>query len=63
VRNLQQQVYLLELETRYLRSPQSEQMDPRQQKEGNNSFQELSAQAAPLNDTLKNLKYKYVELQ
>jgi chromosome segregation ATPase len=45
-------------------------MDPRQQQQGNyqgqqygNSFQENAAQAAPLNDTLKNLKYKYVELQ
>ncbi|KAL3894475.1 MAG: hypothetical protein SGCHY_005256, partial [Lobulomycetales sp.] len=66
VRNLQQQVYLLELETRYLRSGSNGQGDQNEQSQPNslgNSFREVNAQAAPLNDTLKNLKYKYVELQ
>lgn len=46
------------------RAPQSEQMDPRNgPPQHNGSINNISAQAAPLNDTIKNLKYKYVELQ
>ncbi|KAJ3382534.1 hypothetical protein HDU92_004698 [Lobulomyces angularis] len=70
VRNLQQQIYLLELETRYLRSPQNDQMDQRQnrqnvhaQSHNGPSAMDLSSQTAPLNDSIKNLKYKYIELQ
>ncbi|KAJ3131890.1 hypothetical protein HK100_005920 [Physocladia obscura] len=64
IRNLQQQVYLLELETRYLRT---------QPRDGNNtpgnqglvsSLQDHNVGgAAPLNDAIKGLKAKYIELQ
>lgn len=48
------------------RSGSNGQGDQNEQSQPNslgNSFREVNAQAAPLNDTLKNLKYKYVELQ
>lgn len=54
---MQQQVYLLELETRYLKSPGGDKNDHQSQPQQNDSS------SAPLNDTLKNLKQKFVELQ
>lgn len=51
VRNLQQQIYLLELETRYLRTPQTQGEDHDPQN------------GLPINDKIKGLKNKYLELQ
>ncbi|KAJ3217836.1 hypothetical protein HK099_005320 [Clydaea vesicula] len=52
------------------RSPQNDQMDQRQnrqnvhaQSHNGPSAMDLSSQTAPLNDSIKNLKYKYIELQ
>lgn len=98
IRNLQQQIYLLELETRYLKTnnnaagmesqnilsePVQNNITAQQQLLSNSSRPHLSQQqlhqqplsrhsshdisanssSAPLNDTIKNLKMKYVELQ
>lgn len=93
IRNLQQQIYLLELETRYLKTNNGERPDNQnileqqpvliQQQQLHQSRTHLSQQqlsqqplsrysshdisagssSAPLNDTIKTLKLKYVELQ
>ncbi|KAI9209238.1 uncharacterized protein BJ171DRAFT_111617 [Polychytrium aggregatum] len=55
IRNLQQQIYLLELETRYLRAPKNDgDVAPGGEPTGT---------TMPLNDAIKTLKHKYIELQ
>ncbi|KAI9089409.1 hypothetical protein DFS34DRAFT_639692 [Phlyctochytrium arcticum] len=70
VKNLQQQIYLLELETRYLRTGKQGVDDtpfPLQHganaKNGGDDMISLTTQSAPLNDVIRGLKIKYVELQ
>ncbi|KAJ3025918.1 UNVERIFIED_CONTAM: hypothetical protein HDU68_006503 [Siphonaria sp. JEL0065] len=66
IRNLQQQVYLLELETRYLRTNKGDSNNP---SGGTANVQSSPSDmhglhgAAPLNDAIKGLKSKYIELQ
>ncbi|TPX76883.1 hypothetical protein CcCBS67573_g01878 [Chytriomyces confervae] len=73
IRNLQQQVYLLELETRYLRTNRGES-GGMPGSEGNgggggqlygsgSDHQHHGGSSAPLNDAIKSLKSKYIELQ
>ncbi|KAJ3181145.1 hypothetical protein HDU85_003850 [Gaertneriomyces sp. JEL0708] len=58
VRNLEHQIYLLEMETRFLRSRRPDAAD------GGGSLEKaVDMGSIPLNDAIKNLKYKYVELQ
>ncbi|KAI9006186.1 hypothetical protein BC832DRAFT_472464 [Gaertneriomyces semiglobifer] len=58
VRNLEHQIYLLEMETRFLRSRRPDGAD------GGGSLEKaVDMGSIPLNDAIKNLKYKYVELQ
>ncbi|KAJ3389383.1 hypothetical protein HDU84_008832, partial [Entophlyctis sp. JEL0112] len=56
IRNLQQQVYLLELETRYLRTNAREA-------NGGTGSDARQHGTLPLNDAIKGLKSKYIELQ
>ncbi|ORY72450.1 hypothetical protein LY90DRAFT_193293 [Neocallimastix californiae] len=56
IRNLQQQIYLLELETRYLRSSKA-------RGECGNLSNLMGNSSTSLNEVLNGLKYKYVELQ
>lgn len=73
IRNLQQQVYLLELETRFMRNNVTD--DPPMGSGGGASAitrglggagqppDSIRQGTMPLNDAIKGLKYKYVELQ
>ncbi|KAJ3296148.1 hypothetical protein HDU79_007402 [Rhizoclosmatium sp. JEL0117] len=70
IRNLQQQVYLLELETRYLRSNKGESNTTSGMAGGGSNHMQTTSidmqgghGAAPLNDAIKGLKSKYIELQ
>ncbi|KAJ3096373.1 hypothetical protein HDU97_005942 [Phlyctochytrium planicorne] len=65
IRNLQQQVYLLELETRYLRNGSGGDEGGARGGLGGagNHIMDISNNSAPLNDVIKGLKIKYVELQ
>ncbi|KAJ3411853.1 hypothetical protein HDV05_001642 [Chytridiales sp. JEL 0842] len=65
IRNLQQQVYLLELETRYLRNPANSAGDSggAGHHAGGSSSDFASGSSAPLNDAIRGLKHKYIELQ
>ncbi|KAJ3145130.1 hypothetical protein HDU89_007547 [Geranomyces variabilis] len=75
VRNLQQQIYLLELETRYLRAGRSDDSVPfplagaagaqQQQQQQSDSAGErsMAGPAAPLGEVIQDLRSKYVELQ
>jgi chromosome segregation ATPase len=62
IRNLQQQIYLLELETRYMRSAKSrgECGNSSNSQDLNNMINNSSSS---LNEIINGLKYKYVELQ
>ncbi|KAJ3159220.1 hypothetical protein HDU86_001823 [Geranomyces michiganensis] len=74
VRNLQQQIYLLELETRYLRAGRSDDSVPfplagaasaqqPQQPPDATGERTASGPAAPLGEVIQDLRSKYVELQ
>ncbi|KND01628.1 uncharacterized protein SPPG_03423 [Spizellomyces punctatus DAOM BR117] len=68
IKNLQQQVYLLELETRYLRSGRSKSGNedtsfPFQGTDATSACLNGGVPTAPLNTVIKDLKNKYVELQ
>ncbi|KAI8588978.1 hypothetical protein BDZ88DRAFT_439518 [Geranomyces variabilis] len=74
VRNLQQQIYLLELETRYLRAGRSDDSVPfplagaagaqqQQQQPDSTGERSMAGPAAPLGEVIQDLRSKYVELQ
>ncbi|KAJ3169136.1 hypothetical protein HDU88_000928 [Geranomyces variabilis] len=76
VRNLQQQIYLLELETRYLRAGRSDDSVPfplagaagaqqqhQQQQPDSAGERSMAGPAAPLGEVIQDLRSKYVELQ
>ncbi|KAI8916729.1 hypothetical protein DFJ77DRAFT_352080 [Powellomyces hirtus] len=67
VKNLQQQIYLLELETRYLRAGRSDDGTPFPLASGPRSgtppTSDRAAPAAPLGEVIQDLRGKYVELQ
>ncbi|KAJ3399646.1 hypothetical protein HDU80_007714 [Chytriomyces hyalinus] len=72
IRNLQQQVYLMELETRYLRTNRGDSGGVQGsggngsgagQLHASGSDHQHHGSSAPLNDAIKGLKSKYVELQ
>ncbi|KAJ3083376.1 hypothetical protein HK102_001107 [Quaeritorhiza haematococci] len=65
IRNLQQQIYLLELETRYLRSSSREGGIPNEAQASGPIMNsgEPDLRVLPLTEAIKHLKMKYAELQ